>query len=105
MKFSWKQLQHPNWVEGEADVHSFQAKIYDEGSHFGIDDGRVSKLSISGVCNYDRGWDSQPKDKQGWNILNEAVKNLESLPLMDERTNYKWEGRTSIPFSEIYGRD
>jgi hypothetical protein len=105
MKFSWNQLAHPNWVEGNIGKHGFQAKVYDEGSDFGIDDGRVSKLSISGVCNYDRGWDEQPKDVYGWGVLNETVNQLEEIPSMDERTNHKWAGRTSIPFSEIYGRE
>lgn len=42
----------------------YSVKSYDEGSIYGIDEGRISKLwlSINGqqVANYDRGWDMEP---------------------------------------------
>jgi len=55
-----------NYVKGEAAGGiTFTAKIYDEGSVHGIDNGRVSKLDIRQggkiVVNYDRGWDVKPK--------------------------------------------
>jgi hypothetical protein len=41
-------------------------KVYEEGSQFGIDGGKVSKLMLKRngeiVCNYDRGWDIKPAD-------------------------------------------
>jgi hypothetical protein len=57
------------WREGEIKVgkssYRYCAKVYDEGSEWGINAGRVSKLWISKdgktVCNYDRGWDIEPK--------------------------------------------
>ena len=46
---------------------SYWVKHYEEGSQFGIDGGRISKLMIkrSGeiVCNYDRGWDVEAVDE------------------------------------------
>jgi hypothetical protein len=45
----------------------FWAKIFDEPSHFGIENGKISKLTIRKVgenrdlCNFDRGWDIKPK--------------------------------------------
>ena len=46
----------------------YQVKVYDEGSVFGINGGRISKLwlSIDGreVANYDRGWDVRPTRKE-----------------------------------------
>ncbi len=50
------------WTEGETDGYRWYAKVYDVGSGWGIDGGRVSKLSISDsgdteVYNYDRGLD------------------------------------------------
>ena len=56
-------------------------KQYDEGSQYGIDGGRISKLQIKEgdktVVNYDRGWDIKPETAQqeaaletilrGWN--------------------------------------
>ena len=47
----------------------FEAKVFEEGSQFGINEGRVSKLCISeqneNVClvSYDRGWDLKPQDR------------------------------------------
>ena len=58
------------WREGEIKIgkssYRYCAKVYDEGSEWGINEGRVSKLWISKdgktVCNYDRGWDIKPTD-------------------------------------------
>lgn len=63
-----------NWVDGVVGKYKFQAKLFDEGSSYGINDGRVSKLSIwdeevrqresnffnACIINYDRGWDIEP---------------------------------------------
>ena len=42
-------------------------KVYDEGSVFGINEGKISKLMIrigsDTTCNYDRGWDIEPEDE------------------------------------------
>ena len=58
------------WKEGSSRVHDsifhYWIKQWDEGSQFGIDGGRISKLCIKRggeiVCNYDRGWDVEPVD-------------------------------------------
>ena len=45
-------------------VAQLYVKSFDEGSEFGIDGGKISKLQIlingSTVVNYDRGWDIEP---------------------------------------------
>ena len=55
-----------DWTVGTINVNGeeleFQAKVYDEPSTYGINDGRISKLSIRStnwgvVFNYDRGLD------------------------------------------------
>ena len=59
------------WKEGTIRIggkgYRYWVKHFDEGSQFGIDGGRISKLMIkrSGeiVCNYDRGWDIKPMDE------------------------------------------
>ena len=61
-----------NWVSGYIRLGSyafdFEAKVYEEGSCFGINEGRVSKLFVNerneNVCliSYDRGWDLKPQD-------------------------------------------
>lgn len=42
-------------------------KYYDEGSKWGINGGRISKLEIRVdgkiTANYDRGWDIEPQDE------------------------------------------
>ena len=49
--------------EGKTVVH-YWAKVYDEGSQYGIDGGRISKLTLKmdgeWIATYDRGWDIKP---------------------------------------------
>ena len=59
------------WKEGAIKVNSswihYWIKVFDEPSRFGIDGGRISKLTLKRkgeiVCNYDRGWDMHPVDQ------------------------------------------
>ena len=48
-------------------IFKFWVKYFDEGSCFGIDEGRISKLRLERngitVCNYDRGWEIHPVDE------------------------------------------
>ena len=52
------------WYKGYVDGYHYQAKVYDEGSIYGINEGRISKLWMSRdgrtVVSYDRGWDIRP---------------------------------------------
>lgn len=52
------------WEKGEVDGYKYWAKVYEEGSIYGIDEGRISKLEVrkdgKTVTNYDRGWDILP---------------------------------------------
>lgn len=58
------------WEKGEfaidGEEYEYCAKVYDTGSEYGIDDGRVSKLQIKRggveIVAYDRGWDVEPAD-------------------------------------------
>jgi len=49
--------------------YKYWVKHYEEGSQFGIDGGKVSKLTIRKVgetkdlVNYDRGWDIEPTEE------------------------------------------
>ena len=58
-----------NWITGEVKTedgttYTFAAKVFDEGSIYGINEGRISKLEIrrdkTFLLNYDRGWDIKP---------------------------------------------
>ena len=59
------------WKEGSlrvnGDIFHYWMKQYDEGSEWGIDGGRISKLMLKRngkiVYNYDRGLDVAPVDK------------------------------------------
>jgi hypothetical protein len=62
------------WSEGiiESPItgvrYTYCIKHFSVGSEYGIDGGRISKLSIREfggsrhLCNYDRGWDKKPAD-------------------------------------------
>ena len=53
--------------------YRYEAKVYDTGSEFGIDGGRISKLEVRKddvvVAAYDRGWDVEPKTKEDKDVL------------------------------------
>lgn len=53
------------WESGIFNGFKWEAKIYNEGSEYGINNGRVSKLFVkngeSYVITYDRGWDIEPE--------------------------------------------
>ena len=59
------------WKEGSVKVNNsvfkFWVKHFDEGSQYGIDEGRISKVMLKRnditVCCYDRGWDIYPVDE------------------------------------------
>ena len=69
------------WKHGEYNGFSWCIKVFDEGSRFGINNGRISKLWIQRkqnkeeVANYDRGWDIKPFDDNG-NFYSKDVKNV-----------------------------
>ena len=59
-----------NWCGGTIGKNfRFEAKLFDKGSLFGINSGRVSKLWIGNpdthdcIVNYDRGWDVEPPEE------------------------------------------
>lgn len=64
------------WMSGSFVIkgiqYYYEAKVFDEGSRFGILDGRISKLKVwkcvskelrtidNAIISYDRGWDVRP---------------------------------------------
>lgn len=87
--------QGENWCSGTVGEYKFEAKSFDEGSIFGINGGRVSKLCIKRldtygngkdwfdgvIVNYDRGWDIKPKKIKGARkAYNAVMKLLENAP-------------------------
>lgn len=78
--------QESPYCSGICGKYLFEAKLFDEGSCFGIDNGRVSKLLIYSknghlfdpdTINYDRGWDLKPnaKNQNAYNAIMELLEN------------------------------
>lgn len=61
----WKEgaISIPKKDSSTKIVH-YWIKVYEEGSQFGINGGRISKLSLKmdgeWIASYDRGWDIEP---------------------------------------------
>lgn len=59
------------WSQGtiktQNSIIHYWVKHFEEGSVFGIEEGRISKLMLKRdnriIANYDRGWDVEPADK------------------------------------------
>ena len=66
------------WYTGWTGAYLFQAKAYDTGSVYGINGGKISKLTITGAAfgetaaHYDRGWDVEPESEDAREVL-EAI--------------------------------
>ena len=66
------------WTKGTINGFEFLIKHFDEGSVFGIDGGKISKLGIAkngkAYACYDRGWDKRPTDAEAVAVYNELIK-------------------------------
>ena len=66
------------WTSGKIDGFCFEIKHFEEGSEFGIDGGRISKLWIGKggreYAHYSRGWDIYPTDPEAVKVYNEILK-------------------------------
>lgn len=55
------------WTSGKIAGYEYHIKHFEEGSVFGIESGKISKLTISKngkiLVIYDRGWDILPQDE------------------------------------------
>lgn len=73
-----------NWVNGTVGEYKFQAKLFNTGSSFGIDDGRVSKLCIwdedGSIVDYDRSWGIKPSTPKEITYFKSVMKLLENSP-------------------------
>lgn len=66
------------WIKGTIDGYSFFIKQYDEGSEYGISNGRISKLEIwkdgQLFVQYDRGWSKKPSGAQVKVVFEQILK-------------------------------
>jgi hypothetical protein len=57
--------------------YTFIAKVFDVGSQFGIDNGRISKLEVHQegrrILSYERVWDEKPQCTEHEAVLDEIV--------------------------------
>ena len=67
-----------NWAKGEINGYRFEVKHYEQGSEFGIEGGRISKLRVTKdgveVANYDRGWDVLPATSEAQEVTSEIIR-------------------------------
>lgn len=81
MEIIEKEIEYP-WVRGEVRTDDgesvrFSAKVFMEGSSYGINNGRISKLWFvvdGNTVNYDRGWDCKPKSDKAKKIYKALLK-------------------------------
>ncbi len=66
------------WKQGNVNGFEFNAKVYRTPSDMGIDQGRISKLTLKQggkiVVSYDRGWDIRPATTEQKQAVAELVK-------------------------------
>ena len=79
------------WLRGIIDGYEFFALVFQIGSKYGINEGRISKLTVRHklesltevsryIINYDRGWDVKPETEEHKLILDTLVEYFENLP-------------------------
>ena len=79
------------WLKGMIDGYEFFALVFQTGSKYGINEGRISKLAVRHklqsltevsryIINYDRGWDIKPEAEEQKLILDTLVEYFENLP-------------------------
>ena len=73
------------WREGNIrlgdKIYWYEIKVYDAGSVYGINAGRISKLVVRydgrEVAAYDRGWDLDPVDADAQAVVDQLVKSYQ----------------------------
>jgi len=61
------------WMQGKLDGCEYWVKSFDEPSVFGVNEGRISKLTVKRdgreIINYDRAWDVEPQTDEDREVL------------------------------------
>ena len=65
------------WSKGEIRGCKFEVKHFEQGSEWGIDGGRISKLWVTKdgleIASYDRGWDVLPATDEAQEVTSEII--------------------------------
>ena len=80
-----------HWYEGRIDSFIVHGKVYPKPSIHGIDNGRISKMTIldsdnNTLVNYDRGWDIKPSEEH-MELFNKAKVTLENIKPKQKNRN------------------
>lgn len=66
------------WKNGKIDGCEYWVKQYDSPSIYGVEEGRVSKISVRRdgreIISYERGWDLEPQTDEDREILAKILK-------------------------------
>lgn len=72
-----KEIKKMEITTGKTNGYRYSIKHFENGSEYGIDGGRISKLWIGKdgqtFANFDRGWDIYPTTAEALEILDELV--------------------------------
>jgi hypothetical protein len=68
MEINYRTYKEKNWIDGLIEGCHFSAEVFDEGSKYGINNGRISRLNMvdkNGTLQiyYDRDWNVKPTGK------------------------------------------
>ena len=68
-----------HWQKGEIDGDKYWVLAFEEGSVYGIDGGRISKLDVRKpgggfAANYDRAWDVLPFENKDQAVVSQIIK-------------------------------
>ncbi len=66
------------WKNGKVDGCEYWVKSYEEPSIYGINEGRISKLTVTRndyeIISYERGWDLAPQTEEDRDVLDAILK-------------------------------
>ena len=65
------------WKTSRINNCEYWVKSFENASEYGINEGRISKLSVNRddqeIISYDRGWDIEPKTDEDKQILSQLI--------------------------------
>ena len=65
------------WKQGKLNGCEYWVKSFDEPSVFGVNEGRISKLTVKRdgreVINFDRAWDIEPQTDEDREVLDRIL--------------------------------
>lgn len=104
------EVNKSGWIEGTINPggYTFHAEVWAKPSRYGIDEGRISKLTVKDekgeeVVNYNRGFPERDTDKH-YKLTNEQINIIKAVK---ERfpTGREWTPEEQAKFKEIEARE